>query len=230
MTVRLAAVRRLLAALLVACVAVPAIALAADTDPKKKITPADRAKARSIVLKRADLAAGWKKVPPGPDADTTCPGYNPNESDLTLTGEAEADYEHAPSATLVSSYAEVYATKADALKSWARNNKPALARCIGFFFHKEVTKEGNQVRIVKAGRMAFPKLAPRTAAFKVVANVTITENGQKRTVPVAIHLLAFGNGRGDTSLYTLSLGAATPTADLRAFGKLLASRLAAAKL
>ena len=80
---------RLLAALLVLCIAVPAVALAADTDPKKKITAADQAKARSMVFKRTDFAAGWKKVPPSPESDLTCPGFNPDESDLTLTGEAE---------------------------------------------------------------------------------------------------------------------------------------------
>jgi hypothetical protein len=38
--------RRRLGAVLVLCIAVPAVAaLAADTDPKKKITPADQAKA-----------------------------------------------------------------------------------------------------------------------------------------------------------------------------------------
>ena len=53
---------RRLAILLAACLAVPALALAADADPKKRITPADQGKAASIVLKRADLAAGWKRI------------------------------------------------------------------------------------------------------------------------------------------------------------------------
>ena len=86
---------RLLGALLVLCIAVPAVALAADTDPKKSITAADQAKARSIVLTRTDFAAGWKKVPAPPDSDLVCPGFDPNESDLTLTGEAESDFQHA---------------------------------------------------------------------------------------------------------------------------------------
>ena len=55
--------RRRLAIFLIACLVVPAVALAADTDPKKRITPADQAKARSIVLKPTDFAAGWKRAP-----------------------------------------------------------------------------------------------------------------------------------------------------------------------
>jgi hypothetical protein len=223
-------VNRLLGALLVLSIAIPAAALAADTDPKKKITAADQAKARSVLLQRSDFAAGWKTVAPSPDSDLTCPGFDPDESDLTLTGEAEAEFEHAQGLLSVASYAEVFATKADALKSWIRSNKPATARCIGYFFRQGVTKKGTQVKIVNAGRMAFPKLAPRTTAFKVVARLTITENGKTATVPITIQLIAFGHGRGDTAMLAVSPGTGIPTADLRAFGKALASRLAAAKL
>jgi hypothetical protein len=223
-------VRRAVVALLVLCVAIPAVALAADTDPKKRITAADQAKARSIVLKRTDFGAGWKKVAPAPDSDAVCPGFNPDESDLTLTGEAEAEFEHAQGFASVSSFSEVFVSKADALKSWTRSDKPAIARCLGYFFREAVTEPGTQVKIVTAGRMAFPKLAPRTLAFKVVARVTVTANGETQTVPFTIQLLAFGQGRGDTAMLAISPGAGVATADLRAFGKLLATRLAAAKL
>lgn len=221
---------RLLGALVVLCIAVPAVALAADTDPKKKITPADRAKARSIVLKRSDFAAGWKNVPPSPDSDATCPGFNPDESDLTLTGEAETNFEHSQGFLSVASFSEVFATKADALKSWTRSDKPATARCIGYFFREGATDKNTKVRIVSAGRMAFPKLAPRTTAFKVVTRVTITQQGKTETVPFTIQFIAVGQGRGDTAMLAISPGTGIPTADLRAFGSVLAARLAAAKL
>jgi hypothetical protein len=222
---------RPLAALLVLCVAVPAIALAADTDPKKRFTAADRTKARSIVLKRTDFAAGWKLTPPSPESDLVCPGFNPDESDLTLTGEGEANFDRAADGAVVYSYSEVWASKADALKSWARSDKPAVARCLGYAFRKGAEEEeGVQVKIVSAGRMAFPKLAPRTAAFKVVARVTFTDNGQTQTVPFTIQAFAFGNGRADATFAAITAGAGLAPADLRAFGTLLAKRLAAAKL
>ena len=63
-------VRRRLAIFLIACLVVPAIALAADTDPKKRLTPADQAKARSTILKPTDFAAGWKRAPASPDVET----------------------------------------------------------------------------------------------------------------------------------------------------------------
>jgi hypothetical protein len=223
-------VRRRLGALLVLCIAVPAVALAADTDPKKKITPVDQAKARSILLKRSDFAAGWKKVPSPPESDATCPGFNPDESDLTLTGEADSNFEHTQGLLSVASYSEVFATKADAVKSWTRSDKPATARCIGYFFREGATSESTEVKIVSAKRMAFPKLAPRTIAFKVVARLTITDKGQKTTLPVTVQLIAFGQGRGDTAMYAVSPGTGVPITALRVFGIGLAARLAAAKL
>jgi hypothetical protein len=222
--------RRRLGALLVLSIAVPAVALAADTDPKRKITAADQAKARSILLKRADFVAGWKQVPATRNADASCPGFNPDESDLTLTGEGGANFRHEQGVLSASSYSEVYATKADALKSWTRNDKPATARCLGYFFRQSTPDKSIKVAIVSAGRMAFPKLAPRTTAFKVVARLTITDSGKTSTVPVTIQLIAFGQGRGDTAMLAMSPGAGVPAADLREFGKVLAARLAAAKL
>ena len=223
-------VRRSLATLAVLCVAIPAVALAADTDPKRRITPADQVKARSILLKRTDFVAGWKRTPASPDSDFVCPGFNPDESDLTLTGEAEADFERSGGGVAVYSYSEVWASKSDALKSWTRSDKPAAARCLGYAFRKGAEAEGAQVKIISAGRIAFPKLAPRTAAFKVVARVTIPQSGRMETVPITIQAVALGHGRGDVSFAAISPGAGLATTDLRAFGKLLATRLAAAKL
>ena len=222
--------RRRIAIFLIACLAVPAVALAADTDPKKRITPADQAKARSTILKLTDFAAGWKRAPASPESDETCPGFNPTEADLTLTGEAQAEFTHSQGLATVASYSEVYVSKADALKSWTRSDKPAVARCLGHFFQKGATDESTKVTIVSAGRMAFPKLAPRTAAFKVVARVTVTANGQTQTVPFALQFFALGQGRGDTAFLAISPGTGLASADLRAFGTLLAKRLAAAKL
>jgi hypothetical protein len=223
-------VNRVLGALLVLCIAVPAVALAADTDPKRKTTAADLAKARSILLKRSDFAAGWKKVATPPDSDATCPSFNPDESDLTLTGEAETDFVHTQGLLSLASYSEVFATKADALKSWTRTDKPALARCIGYFFRQQAIDANTKVKILSAAPVVFPKLASRTTAFKVVAQLTITDNGKRTTVPVTIQLIAFGQGRGDTAIFAITPGAGIPIAELRAFGKVLAARLAAAKL
>lgn len=223
-------VRRLFA-LLIVCLAVPAIALAADTDPKRKITAADEAKAQSTVLKRTDFAAGWKKVAPSPDEDLTCPGFNPDGSDLTLTGDAEANFQHTQGFPRISSFTDVYISKEDALKSWARTVKPALARCVAHFFREGIVEEGGTATIVKQGRIAFPKLAPRTDAFRVVASVTVEQPGEEAVkIPFTIHLVALGRGRAEAGLLTMAFGTGVSNADLRAFAKAIAARLAATKL
>jgi hypothetical protein len=225
-------VPRFLAVLAVLCVCVPAVALAAaDTDPKKKLNAADQAKARSVLLKRTDFAAGWKKVPSSTDSDEACPGFNPNNSDLTLTGEGRSEFEHAQSLVSVGSYSEVYVTKADATASWTRNVKPALIRCLGHFLRVGVEEEGGSFRAVSQGRIAFPKFAPRTAAFRLVARVTVRPpNEEPVTAPFTIQVVALGHGRGDVALVGIGFGNGIPIADLRAFAKLSAARLAAAKL
>ncbi len=223
---------RRLALVLFVVLAVPALALAADTDPKERFTKADLAKARSIVLKKTDFVAGWKKVAStDDDSDFTCPGFNPDGSDLTLSGEAEADFEHADGLPAIFSFAEIYASKRDALASWARTVKPALVRCIAHAFREGAGESGGKVTIAKQGTIAFPKVAPRTAAFRVVARMTVERPGQDPvTVPFTIHLLALGHGRGDAGIMAMGVGNGIALSDLRAFAKLTAGRLAAAKL
>jgi hypothetical protein len=224
-------VGRRLAIFLVACLGVPALALAAEGEPRKRIVAADQKKAAAIVLKRADLAAGWKRVgTPDSGDDLKCPGFSPNESDLTLTGESETEFEYTGGMPYIGSFSNVYVSSKDALASWTRSVKPAVARCIAHFFRQGVAADGGKVTILKQGRMAFPRVAPRTAAFRVTARVTVTNAGQNVTIPFAIHLIALGRGRGDVGLITMGPGTGIPAAELRAFARLLASRLQASKL
>lgn len=223
--------RRLLA-LLVVALALPALALADHTDPKKQIDAADQRKVVSIVLKRTDFGAGWKRSPKTPDTNEhySCPGYNPNESDLVLTGEAEAEFEGAEGVPSVSSYANVYKTRRDAIASWTRSAKPGLAPCLATLLKREIEKEGGKVVIAKKGTIAFPRYSPRGVAYRVVMNVTVTSGGNTATIPFTLHVVALGNGRGDSVVMTLGLGSGVPTAELRKYAKLTATRLAAAKL
>jgi hypothetical protein len=225
-------VPRLLVVLVALCIGIPAVALAAaDTDPKKKLTAADQARARSVVLKRTDFVAGWKKVPAPPESDEQCPGFNPDNSDLTISGEAVGNFEHTQGLPTVLSFADVYVSPADAAKSWARNVKPALVRCFGHFFLEGAQADGVKAKIVTQGRIAFPKIAPRTAAFRIVVRLTVEQQGQEPvTVPVTMHIVAVGRGRGEAGLLTSGVGTGIQMADLRSFAKLLATRLAAAKL
>jgi hypothetical protein len=220
------------AVLLVGCLALPALALAAGTDPVKRIDPADQRKAASIILQRADLGAGWRKVSVTPDdvADVSCPGFNPDLSNLTVTGDAKTTYKKAVGVQSVYSGASVYETKADALALRSRTVKPGLARCLAHTLKQGMDEENGTVTIVSQGRMAFPKVAPRTAAFHVVASVSVRQAGQTVTLPFTLHWVVLGRGRAETAFFALGVGKGLPMEDLRAYAKLLAGRLAAAKL
>ena len=224
--------RRRLAVVLVVFLALPALALASHKDPKKQITPADQRKAASIVLKRSDFVAGWKKTPSSPDDDShlDCPGYDPNGADLILTGEAEADFEAAGGFPGVYSFSNVFKTKAHANASWTRSVKPALATCLARVFKQALESEGHKATITRTGKIAFPRLSPRTAAFRVVMNVTVTEGGESTTVPFTMYLVALGHGRGDVGLMTMGFGNSVPLNEVRTLSSVLAKRLAAAKL
>ena len=210
--------------------ALPAFALAAGTDPRKQINPVDQRKAASIVLKRTDLAAGWTTVPNTPNSveDPSCPRYKPDQSDLILTGETQANFEGDTSR--VTSVSNVYKTKRDALAAWTRSVQPALAPCLAQILKRGIEDAGGKAAIVRQGRIAFPTLAPRTAAYRVVVNVSHTDAGQTTTVPLTLQLIALGSGRGDTVLLTYALGNGIPSRELRTYANLLAKRLAAAKL
>jgi hypothetical protein len=223
--------RRRLAALLLLVLVLPAAALATHKDPKKQIAAADQRKAVSVLLKRSDFLAGWKKVPStSDDTHFTCPGYDPNGADLVLTGEAEADFEHKDGFPAVYSFVNVYRTKQHALAAWTRTVKPAMARCLGTIFRQGAEEEGGKVTITTAGKIAFPKLAPRTAAFRVALKLTFTESGQTTTVPLTLYAIALGGGRGEAGLMTLAVGNTVAVADVRTLAAVMAKRFAAAKL
>ncbi len=220
---------RRLALVLLAVLAVPALALAADTDPKRKINAADERKATSIVFKRADFTAGWKRTSsPSTDEDISCSYYKPNGSDLTLTGDAEAEFEQAGGFPSIYSYADIYATPKDATAAWARTVKPALPRCLAEYFKKEVTDASTKATVVKTGPIAFPKVAPRSAAYRIVVKLAVTGNGQTQTVPLTLHVVVVGRGRAEAGFLTFAPSPGVSTGDLRAFGRLLAERMKAA--
>ena len=220
---------RRLALLLLAVLAVPALAMAADTDPKRKINAADERKATSIVFKRTDFTAGWKRTSsPSTDEDISCSYYKPNGSDLTLTGDAEAEFEQSGGFPSIYSYADIYATPKDASAAWTRTVKPALPRCLAEYFKKEVTSASTKATIVKTGPIAFPKVAPRTAAYRIVVKLAVTGNGQTQNVPLTLHMVVVGRGRAEAGFLTFAASPGVSTGDLRAFGSLLAQRMKAA--
>lgn len=225
--------RRWLALVLVAVLAVPVVALAAGPrDPKRQINATDERKATSIVLERADFAAGWKRTTsPSTNDDVSCPYYKPDGSDLTITGDAESEFERAGGIPSVFSYADVYVSAKDAAAAWTRTVKTAAARCFADFFKKAAAADPKvTVTGITYGKLAFPKLAPRTAAFRIGMTMNVTQGGETTKLPIAVHVVVVGRGRAEAGVFTFAPKPGVAAAELRAFAKLLAARMKAAGL
>jgi len=127
----------------------------------------------------------------------------------------------------VLSYADVYASAKEAATAWSRTVTPALARCLGDFFEREAPAPGMKVSVVSHGRKPFPRVAPRTAAFRIDLKMLVTQAGQTRALPLALHLLVIGRGRAEAGFLTFA-SEGVSTGDLHTYGKLLAERMKAA--
>ena len=215
-----------------------AVAVGASGDPKRAITKVDQARAKAMLLTRGDLGAGWRASATsggrGDDVDFRCPGYQPDESDLTLTGDATSpDFELATGGTFsfVSSIASVYATAPQAKASWARVVKPGLVRCFVQLLEDEVGAQqqgqGNplELRITASGRVAFPAVAPRTSAYRISGVIT---QGQL-TIPMHLGIVLLGSGRANGGFIAVSLLKPFPRATEVRLARITAARMTRAQ-
>jgi hypothetical protein len=160
--------RKPLVAAIAAALVVTSSALALNGEPKKLFTKADQARATSILLRDADVGRGWVPAASSesPGADPRCPGWRPDESDLVETGEATRNFKLL-TGEVITSYAALYRSAAQARASWDRGVKPEMLKCLSGML-ETLTSPGLSVRTVQSGTVAFPHVAPRTAAFCLV--------------------------------------------------------------
>lgn len=214
---------------LCAALALAATASAADGEPRKALTKKDQATARSIVLTRADLGAGFRATPREPDeglpAGARCEALD--ESDLTVTGDVDSpdfQLQRAPLFVTVGSTAQVYRTLREANASWRRGTSAQTARCLADIARLSAPA-GQKVDVVSSKRIAFPGLAPHTTAFRLV--LTIVVSGGRR-VPVYVDAVVLQHGRIQSGLLFTSLGRPVAQADRVALASAVAERLARA--
>ncbi len=195
-------------------------ALATHGDPQKELTRADSARARSVLLRKADLGPAYRARSSGAgEPHLYCKALD--ESDLTVTGDAESpNFERG--FAFISSAAQVYESTADANTSWRRGTSAAGERCVRDLLRREFAKDG--IRVVSMKRLAFPRFAPRTDAYRL----QLTTESQGVTVPVVMDLVFLMHSRAQV---VLSFGSAlAPVArgeELR-LARLTAKRMAAA--
>ena len=155
------AAKPLLAAALIGLVST-STALAAIVDaPTVRITPADQAKARAALQRRTDFGAGWVGGPIKTSqlSPPNCPGFDPKESDLVVTGHADARYR--TTGIELDQDVQVMKDAAAVQTDFARSISPKLAKCLAYQLGKLKNVVG-----VRVERLPFPPTGDVSAAYR----------------------------------------------------------------
>jgi hypothetical protein len=156
--------------------------------PTVKISSADQAKAVSALLRRTDLGAGWVGGPikTSPLTPPNCPGFNPKESDLTVTGHADARYTFRQFGIELDQDVQVLATEDAVQTDFSRTISPELGHCLAYQLGKLSGVAG-----VTVTRVPFPPTGTVSAVYRAEISVR-TGKGVGKLVSDYVF---FGEGR-----------------------------------
>ena len=167
----------------VALVAVVALvwvaAAAADAfDPKVKITRADQAAANASVLRSGDLGGAWTggAVKPQTLKIPLCPGTQPNDSKLTITGHAESTLDLSSAGLHVDSDVEIFRSARQAAKAAANFLTVALPGCLKYDLLRSGLA-GATTTIGTVSQIPVVKVGNRIALYRV--KLAVHSGGQK---------------------------------------------------
>jgi hypothetical protein len=214
---------RLCLALLSAAIVVSG-AVAAPGDPERRdIHPADQAWAARATLRPRDVPASFTVRRAGMatgNAPLRCAGFQPDLSDLTITGEALSPMFQSSAGTTIFSGAEIYTSVHDEREAWRRTARPEALRCVGQLF-ESLSASGLRVKVMRRLVRVAPRVGDRAISFRIAARIT----AQGISVPAWIDLLAVASGRADATLVVISVRAAPPAVLERTLLATLARRL-----
>jgi len=191
-------------------------------DPQQRHTAADTRLARSVSLRPADLAAGWKKRPPsqpGPPCSA-----EPDESKLVQTAAIDPTYVWKDGVTAVGSEVDVFRTAAMARRDWRLSTLRVVRDCVLESARRSVQK-GTRVRLVSAQSLGRLPYGERSLHYRLVFDLL-----GKKTVPVVTDLFGIGSGRVTIVLHTFSVGSPLPDSSVNDLVTLVAKRLKASRL
>jgi len=182
------AAKSFLAAALIGLIWTSAASAAVVDAPTVRITSADQAKARAALLRRSDFGAGWMGGPTKTDplAPPKCPGFDPKESDLVVTGHADARYAFKPAGVELDQDVQVMASAHAVQTDFARSISPKLADCLAFQLEKLPNVKG-----VRVSRMPFPRTGSVSAVYRAEIDVQ-TPKGRGTLISDYVF---FGQGR-----------------------------------
>jgi hypothetical protein len=215
--------RRLCLALLGATIFVGGAAAASGDPERRDIRPADQAWAARATLHARDVPSGFTASRPGSaknNGPLTCPGFEPDLSDLTITGEALSPLFQSPAGTTIFASAEVYESVHDEREAWRRTARREALRCVARALGS-VSASGLRVTVTARLVRVPPRVGERAISFRIKATIA----GQGLAIPTWIDLLAVARGRADATLLISTVRSAPSDALERKLLSNLALRL-----
>jgi hypothetical protein len=184
---------RAVALALLAVLATGPAALAGGGQEQTQLTAAGQKAAKAAVMTRDDLnaPAGWTGGPQKPDLSPAapCTGFDPKQSDLVRTGAAQSIFTDS-SGISFDSEAQVLRSAKMLQKDWKRTVlAPQVAGCLRERMTKQI--RASKRTFVAFGRVSFPRVTSRTAAYRVIYD----ERVGKATVRRFTDLVFVGTAR-----------------------------------
>lgn len=212
------------AALLVLAVAA-ALAVTAATAagkdpraPKQRYTVADTRLAKSLALRRADLAGGWTPAP-APVEAPPCTA-SPDETALVQTARIDPSFVWSDRVTTVGSEIDIFRSAREALVDWRLSTLALMRTCL---LESARSGLGKGVAVSLASGKALPPPAgtERSLHYRLVFAVRT----KQRTLTLVSDVIAVGRGRITVVLHTLTVAQPLPSRILSALTQTLIRRL-----
>jgi hypothetical protein len=220
--------KRATVATLCALVFTTAAVASTSNDGRQQVhlTAADNAAARHVVLRKTDFGGvpGWSGGTKKPDLSATgprCADFHPKYSDLVLSGVAESEFQNG--GVYIDDEVQILKSAPMVKLDWQRSVlAPGLLPCLRAYLAKSAPANA-KVRGIQ--KLAFPRVAPYTAAYRLVLDVTSAGT----TASMLLDLVLVGRGRTEITLTTVApYGARAPIkAAEERLARLVASRIRA---
>ncbi|MEI8105078.1 MAG: hypothetical protein WCH31_04445 [Actinomycetes bacterium] len=156
--------------------------------PTMRINATDQARATSALLHRVDFGHDWQggQTRPSQLTAANCPGFDPKESDLIVSGHAEARFAVPQFNVSFNQDVQVLTDAASVRTDFERTIQPELAGCLGYQIRKQA-----KVSNVTVARLTFPPTGNVSAAFRASFSV----KGPRGPVKFISDYVYFGVGR-----------------------------------
>lgn len=173
-------------------------AAAYGDSPTVRISPADQARAVSALLDQADFGAGWRGgiTKPSSLASPYCPGFDPKQSDLVVTGHADARFTFPEGDVELDQDVRVMASEAAVREDFARTISPRLGGCLAYQLQRSTNVVTASVTRIKT----FPHIGSVSAAYRA----TVVVHGSTGNGRLLSDFVFFGEGKVEYSFNVIA--------------------------